>query len=160
MLFHSLGNLYMKKLIKQNLQSGLPESLFDNIILNAAAVNQENHKEWVEKLRIQDQLYITCNKQDFNLKGVRIFTSDGKQLGEKIKSPLAINATYIQFNKSVGFRFPTGQTHTYFIGKIPAVNNNVKACYYDLFHGSNPNLGNENKFMTRKDGLGYEILPN
>lgn len=158
LFFHSLGNLYVNKWVTKNLHAGFSNTIFDNVILNAAAVNQKGHKEWVEQINIQKHLFIICNKQDFNLKGVRIFTSDGKQLGEKIKPPLAINASYIHFNKSVGFQFPTGQSHTYFIGEIPDENKNIKELYHDFMHGQVPDFSDENKFLLRKDNLGYEIL--
>jgi esterase/lipase superfamily enzyme len=83
---HSLGNFHLENFCKEKQCPDFTNPLFDNLILNAAAVNQKNHKEWVEKLTIQKRIYITANKQDFNLKGVRIFTSDGKQLGEKYKN--------------------------------------------------------------------------
>ncbi|MDB4835007.1 alpha/beta hydrolase [Cyclobacteriaceae bacterium] len=157
-LFHSLGNLYMQRLIENHLQEGLPNDLFDNLILNAAAVNQKNHHEWVEKINIQNRIYINSNKHDFNLKGLRIFTSSGKQLGEKITPELAENVTYTHFDKSVGFKFKTGQTHTYFIGKIPDKSKNIKDFYSSLLHGEKPIFNNHEKFKLRKDSLGYEIM--
>ncbi len=156
LFFHSLGNLYMKKFIENDLQKSFPDRLFDNIILNAAAVNQKNHKEWVEKLNMQNHIFIISNKHDFNLKGARIFTSDGKQLGEKIKLPLASNASYINFDKAIGFRFPTGYTHTYFIGEMAT--ENIKEFYSTIFHGGNPNFKDENTFKIRRDNIGYEII--
>ena len=51
-----------------------------------------------KKIKIQDKLYITSNKSDFNLKGLHIFTKNGKQLGEKITPVLASNANYIHFD--------------------------------------------------------------
>lgn len=160
LLFHSLGNLYLEELVNNELHLELSDNLFDNIILNAAAVNQKNHKEWVEQLSIQRRIFINSNKHDFNLKGLRIFSPSGKQLGEKITPTLASNASYIHFDKSVGFRLKTGQTHTYFIGKIPDKSSNIKSYYHSLFHGEEPNLTNENKFSPRKDGMGYEAIFN
>jgi len=157
-LFHSLGNLYMQRLIENKFQNGLPDDLFDNLILNAAAVNQRNHNEWVEKINTQDRIFINSNKHDFNLKGLRIFTAAGKQLGEKVTPVLAKNASYTHFDKSVGFRFRTGQTHSYFIGKIPAKSKNIKEFYSSIIHGDQPSFNDQIRFQLRKDSLGYEII--
>jgi esterase/lipase superfamily enzyme len=155
--FHSLGNSLLENttLNKINNQDKIP--IFDNMILNSAAVNQLNHKYWVEKLKMQERVYITSNKSDFNLKGVRIFTKDGKQLGEKVKQPIADNAYYINFSNSVGFRFPTGTTHTFFIGEIPDLNINIRNLYYNLFHGNEIDFTDTEMFERRKDGIGYDI---
>jgi hypothetical protein len=105
------------------------------VVVNAA-VNQKNHNLWAEQLIFQKRLCITCSRQDFNLKGVRILTKDGKQLGEKIKEPLATNAQYVNFSKAAGFRFPTGTTHIYFIGEVPDKSINVKSFSLSWFMAS------------------------
>lgn len=158
LLFHSLGNLYMESMVENDLQLGLQDDLFDNLILNAAAVNEERHNEWVEKLDIQDRIYITSNKHDFNLKGLRIFTSDGKQLGEVTQETLASNAHYVHFDKSIGFRIKTGQSHTYFVGEIPKTNPKIKSFYSTLFHGEEANFSDSEVFDVREDKLGYEMI--
>ena len=147
---HSLGNYYLENMAKHG-------PVADNLILNAAAVNQDGHPEWLKKITIQNRIYITSNRQDFNLKGVRIFTKDGKQLGEKVKHPLAANAQYIQFTQAVGFRFPTGTTHTYFIGKMADNSMNIRRFYTEILHGNPIDLDDQSLFSRRKDGLGYDI---
>lgn len=157
LFIHSLGNSFLENMIKQGLVPDNTERLFDNIIINAAAVNQDGHSSWVEKLNIQKRIYITSNKQDFNLKGVRIFTSDGKQLGEKVKHPLAGNANYIQFTRAVGFRFPTGSTHTYFIGKMADKSMNIRRFYTQLFHGMPVDFNDQEVFRKNSKELGFDI---
>jgi hypothetical protein len=125
MFFHSLGNYYLEYLVLQTKSLCGPPALFDNLALNAAAVNQDQHQEWVEKLFFNCRIYITSNVSDFNLKRARFFTKDGKQTGEKIKLPLAENAKYVNFKKPVGFRLPTWATHTYFIGNITDMSLNI-----------------------------------
>ncbi len=154
---HSLGNQYLQMLASDNDHVLDFSGLFDNVILNAAAVDQKNHKAWLEKIRMQQNLYVTANKQDVNLKGLHIFTKGGKQLGEKITHPLASNAVYIHFNKSVGLRFPTGTTHTYFIGGMSDTCDQINFFYKSIFHGESVDVQNGAMFMERKDGLGYEI---
>jgi esterase/lipase superfamily enzyme len=156
--FHSLGNYYLENFVRERAYLEIDRGIFDNLVINAAAVNQDGHKQWVEMLTLQKQAYITCNKQDFNLKGVRIFTKDGKQLGEKITLPLADNANYIHFTDAVGFRFPTGTTHTYFIGEITDKSLNISHFYKEIFHGREIDLEEGNMFIKRDDGLGYDII--
>lgn len=155
---HSLGNQYLQMLASDD--DHLPDfsGLFDNVILNAAAVDQKNHKTWLEKIRMQQNLYVTANKQDVNLKGLHIFTKGGRQLGEKIIHPLASNAVYIHFNKSVGLRFPTGTTHTYFIGGKSDTCYHINLFYNSIFHGKSVDIQNKAMFMKRNDGLGYELI--
>jgi len=155
---HSLGNSYLEYLFKYSTKENNFGLMFDNVIINSAAVNQEKHKEWVEKMNFQKRIYITSNRQDFNLKGSRIFTSDGKLLGEKVETPIANNANYVQFTKAVGFRFPTGTTHTFFIGEVPEESKNIRNFYYTILHGVEIDLSNEHQFIKREDGVGYNII--
>ena len=158
LFFHSLGGLYLEKMVKSNLEIGFSDKLFDNIILNATAVNQKNHKEWVEKLSIQERIFIVSNKNDFNLKGVHLFTSNGKQLGEKITPPFANNAVYMNFNKTIGFKFPTYNTHTYFIGEMTKRNLNLKIFYNCILNGNNPDFSNKDVYRKLKKKNTFEIV--
>ncbi|WP_162845511.1 alpha/beta hydrolase [Labilibaculum antarcticum] len=155
---HSLGNYYMERMVKDSLLSGLHDELFDNIIFNAAAVNQKEHSKWMNQLHIQKRIYITSNKKDFNLNGVRVFTKSRKQLGERLKLPLSENSNYINFTKAIGFMFPTHLTHTYFLGGIRG--ENINQFYFNLFHGKEIQLNDSTLFIRRKDGLGHNILVN
>jgi esterase/lipase superfamily enzyme len=158
LFLHSLGNLYIKTMIENDLTGDLPTQLFDNVILNAAAVNQKQHKQWLERLNMQKRIYVISNKDDFNLKGLRIFTKSGRQLGEKLTPSLADNANYVHFDKSVGFNMKKGQSHTYFMGNAIEKSSNIKSFYATLFHGEEVNLKDTEKFYVRKDELGYEII--
>jgi esterase/lipase superfamily enzyme len=158
MFLHSLGNYYLEHIVERTTSVCGPPAVFDNLIVNAAAVNQEHHRDWVEQLSFQNRIYITANVSDFNLKGVRIFTKDGKQLGEKVKSPLAANASYIHFTKAVGLRFPTGITHTYFIGKVADTSDNIRLFYHDIMHGGAPDFEHSGMFEPHRKGWGYEII--
>jgi esterase/lipase superfamily enzyme len=154
LLLHSLGNYYLECMVNKNMLSESPSILFDNVIINAAAVEQKNHKEWIEQLNFQKNIFIINNKQDFNLNGLRIFTKRGKQLGEKVKFPLANNAVYFNFTKSVGFRIPTGTSHTYFIGQVPERNEKIGLFYFEILHGLYPNLADETRFVNRQESSG------
>lgn len=158
MLLHSLGNLYLENLAKEPAVERKFNKIFDNVIINSAAVDQKMHQDWVEKITFQERIYITNNKSDFNLKGKHIFSKDGNQLGEKAKKPLAENANYVQFSKSVGFRFPTGTTHTYFIGNVPNKSQNIRDFYFNAFHGCQIDFSDQSHFIKRNKGVGYYIL--
>ncbi|MFC2107461.1 alpha/beta hydrolase [Bacteroidota bacterium] len=155
---HSLGNRFILKMIQGDKDKVLEDKLFNNLVLNAAAVNQEGHKVWVDQIQFAENIYITSNKSDFNLNGARLFSKQGKQLGERIKPPLSENANYINFTKAVGFKIATGTSHTYFIGSIPEKNPKIKSFYSDLFHGKKVDLQNTKMYQLNKKGLGYDIL--
>ncbi len=157
LFLHSLGNYYLQKMVELDWLPIEPSPIFDNIIINAAAVNQRYHKEWVEKLRCASNIFIISNRHDVNLKGARIFTRAGRQLGEDVRMPLAGNAIYINFSRSVGFRFPTFDTHTYFINSIPLKSENIRYFYTEIFNGIIPDFNDISRFSERRDGLGFDV---
>jgi esterase/lipase superfamily enzyme len=158
MLMHSLGNLYLRDFMELPSDERTHDIIFENIVMNSAAVNRENHQEWVEKLNFQKRIFITNNKYDFSLKGLHLYTSHGNQLGEEFNAPTAINANYVHFTEAVGFRTPTSNTHTYFIGEIPRQSKNIRNFYHDVFHGNQINFSDSSQFVQRKEGLGYDIV--
>ena len=153
LFLHSLGNLYLANLAKEPAADREFNTIFDNVIINSATVDQKMHQDWVEKINLQERIYITNNKSDFNLKGKHIFSGDGNQLGEKAKMPIAKNANYVQFSTSVGFRFPTGTTHTFFIGNVPNKSQNIRSFYFNAFHGKQIDFSNESQFIKRNKTL-------
>lgn len=158
MFIHSLGNLHLECWAKESSKNLNNNIVFDNIIINSAAVNQKDHQIWVEKIKFQKRVYITNNKQDFNLKGLHIFSKARNQLGEKAKKPTTINAHYINFSKAIGFRFPTPSTHTYFIGNVPTKSENIFKFYSNVLHGNEVDLMNQGQFMKRKHKVGHCII--
>lgn len=158
LFLHSLGNYYLECMGNKKMFLDKPSLLFDNVIINEAAVEEKNHVNWVEQIHFQNNIFINSNRCDIELKGLRIFTNHGKQLGEKVTSPFANNAIYLNFTKSVGFRIRTVTTHTYFIGKVPEKNKNVRLLYFEIFHGLKPNLANESRFKIRRKSSGDIIV--
>ena len=158
MLLHSLGNYYLEVAAGTGMLSGLEPGLFDNIIINAAAVDQEGHAQWLEKIDISKRIYVISNKDDFNLRGARLFTSAGKQLGSAADPPLAGNAIYVDFSKAVGLRLPTYVSHTYFVGTIPQKSDNIKRFYSLIFNGEEADLNDNGMFVPGGDGLSRVIL--
>ncbi len=158
MLMHSLGNYYIELAVKEKVLEGLEHNLFDNVIINAASIEQEGHNLWLDELHISENVYVISNRKDINLNGARVFTSMGEQLGVSPKMPLAKKAIYIDFTKAVGFKIPPGPSHTYFIGPVPSKSPNIRQFYFRIFHGDQPDLNDTDLFLPREDGLGYNIL--
>lgn len=158
LLLHSMGNMLLEDLVKNDELSDMPHDLFDNLILNAASVKEENHKAWVEKLDMQKRIYINMNRGDVNLKGVRAFLRQGIQLGQKVKSTPADNAVYIHFTKAVGFKLPPGKSHTYFIAETADKHPEIKSYYEQILNGKDVDLNNILRFKARRDGVGYDFL--
>jgi hypothetical protein len=129
-IFHSMGNRIAKNLVDQRLQSFLPSNLFDNVILNAAAVKQQRHAHWIEKLHIQQRIYITINDEDRPLKGATLLRLS-RQLGRGITGKKAVNAVYVDFSAVAGTE------HNLFLGysKTESDNPLIFRFYSDAFHG-------------------------
>ncbi len=157
LFLHSLGNEYLPQFVSDSgyMKSHQP---YDNIIVNAAAVNSKDHNVWVQKLNIQKNIYINSNAKDVNLNGLRIISAYGYLLGELLVEPVANNAVYVNFTEAIGFKLPPGRSHTYYIGEHVAESPNVRSYYNDLFHGLQPNLENNSLFRKRNDVFGYDLI--
>lgn len=157
MFLHSLGNEYLPQYVV-SMDSTNHTKLFNNLVINAAAVNSKGHNSWVEKLNIQENIFINSNAKDVNLNGLRIISAYGYLMGELLVEPLAVNASYVNFSNAIGLKLPPGRSHTYYIGEHVAKSQNIRKYYSDLFHGKYPNFKDETMFILRKDGYGYDII--
>jgi len=143
-IFHSMGNRIIADISSTNLLKKMPDKLFSNIIINAAAVKQHNHAKWVEKLSIQKRIYITMNHRDFNLRGAAMIRL-AEQLGLSNRNKTARNAFYVNFSELSTFE------HNLFLGRSQLEKTNPEVfVFYDLaFHGKEVNLG---------EHIGFQIL--
>jgi len=157
LFLHSLGNEYLPRYVANPAKIQHP-GLFNNLVINAAAVNSQDHQLWVEKLDIQRHIYINSNAKDVNLNGLRIISAYGYMVGELLVEPLATNAYYVNFSDAIGFKLPPGRSHTYYIGEHVANSTHIKGYYSELFHGRVPDFDNPAVFKIRKDGFGYDII--
>ncbi len=156
--FHSLGCYLLQSTQEAGLLAGLSPGLFDNLVINAAATEAEGHREWVEQVQLQDRMYIVYNDEDINLEELRALSSLGTQLGERPEGPLAANATYLDFTRSVGFRFPTGATHSYYFATMTRISENIRKTYSELFQGLALPLENNGRFTAMPAGIQvYEV---
>ncbi len=141
LLMHSLGNYYLTHMVVNGNNQYLDEKIFDNIIMNAAAVRSKEHGEVISQVRLQERLYVICNEHDRVLRGAHLLTS-GKMLGNLALEPLAGNATYVDFS------LVAGNEHNYFVGyhsfeyELPAFNH----FYHGAFHGQDVDLLNNSMF--------------
>lgn len=142
-MFHSMGNRILKNISSSYLIEKMPRHLFSNIIINAAAVKQQNHARWVERLNIQKRIFITSNNRDFNLKGAAIIRM-AEQLGIGNRQ-YARNAFYVNFSD-----FATLE-HNLFLGRSQLEKTKPQIFrFYDLaFHG---------KQVSLNEDAGFQIL--
>lgn len=134
LFFHSMGNLILMHDLKKNLFKNIHPDLADNVLLNAACVDQKKHSVWLSKLNISKHIYVTINDRDRNLNGAR-FVFKAKQLGHRPKAPFCKNVHYIDFSEVLD------KEHNYFLIKPLFVQKPyLKDFYTDIFKGEMPQL--------------------
>jgi hypothetical protein len=158
LFMHSLGNYYLERIIADSLQSKINAKIFDNIIINAAAVNEKDHRLWLEKINFSDNIFVNSNSNDMTLKGVRLFTDMDLQLGEKVEGEFASNATYIEFNKAMGTENSFRTSHGYYAGVIPGQSQNVYQYFSTIFHGRSIEFCDMDMFVQNANFPVFEII--
>lgn len=141
-IFHSMGNRILQSVTNKHLLEHMPKDLFSNLILNAAAVKQENHRKWVEKLTIQKRIYVTINQNDRTLQGAKILRF-AHQLGLGNKNKTAGNAKYVDLTQ-VALK-----EHNLFLGKTESEKSNplIYRFYDQAFHGEEVDFQNETAYQ-------------
>lgn len=145
LLLHSLGNRLIKEAVMNNFIS-TKTKLFDNIVLNAACVKMRRHRKWLEKLNIQDKIYLTRNNKDRTLLLAKLagFT---EQLGRRSAIRKAKNAIYLNFSPVLE------KEHNYFLmTNVLARHPDLKTIYSDIFHGKTINFNDEKRFINQRNG--------
>lgn len=158
LFLHSLGNYYLQRLVADSLLAGMDHKIFDNVILNAAAVNQKDHHLWLEKITFQQRIFVNSNSKDMTLKGVSLFTDCGVQLGEKAESDFSSNATYINFNQALDNELNFGLLHGYYVGVIPGKYPHIYKFYHAIFHGQPVEFSSPEMFVQNDTIPVYEII--
>lgn len=156
-LFHSLGNYYLECMVKEEYLEGVDYRIFDNLIINAAAVNQKDHHKWVQKLNIQERIYVNSNNRDFILRGVQILTNWNRQLGVSLVDDYASNATYVNFTKAIKSKFPFNEMHGYYLGTVPNQSDNIRNYYHTILHGEEALKNSFNLFYSKGDSPIFNI---
>jgi hypothetical protein len=147
--FHSLGNYLLKLTIEAGGFQEIRTGLFDNLVINSAATDSEGHHQWIEKLNLQKRIYTIYNGGDKNLRGLRVLTSYGMQLGEYPLPPHARNAIYVDFSMAVGRKYSAGASHSFYYAKVTDLSQNIRQFYMDIFHGREIDLDNPEEFDPR-----------
>jgi hypothetical protein len=75
-------------------------------------------------------------------------------LDERPLGPLAGNAIYLDFTRSVGFRFPTGATHSYYFATMTRLSENIRMTYSWLFQGFPLPLEDSARFSAVPGSIG------
>lgn len=145
LFLHSLGNRLLKEAVINNLIT-LKTKLFHHIVLNAPCVKKSGHKKWLEKLNIQDEVYLTRNNKDRTLNLAR-FAGFTEQLGRHWGLAKAKNAVYLNFSPVLE------KEHNYFLmTNVLEKHPDIKAIYSDIFHNGTINFDNEKLFIKQNRG--------
>ncbi|PSL35779.1 alpha/beta hydrolase [Chitinophaga ginsengisoli] len=146
---HSMGNIIFMEMMKHQPYDQLNKTPFiDNVVLNAACVPSKHHKEWIERIRFANKIYINYNRSDWQLKGAHLLTL-ASQLGEKPKRSRAANANYINFHDQ------GGRQHSYFLN-FPQndyrMTQEMRDYFAQLFSGNGAVLEEEKTLAKKQPG--------
>lgn len=144
LFFHSMGNLLLMYNLKTNALNGLSPFLVNSVILNAACVNQTHHKEWLDNLSFTNQIYITINDKDMNLRGASIIFRD-HQLGERPKGDFSEKANYINFSHVL-----SNEHNYYIVQNVLKEKPFLKKFYEDIFAGKDPDKNYPKALLKKK----------
>lgn len=156
LFFHSMGNLLLMHDLQKGLCKNISPGTVDNVVLNAACVNQRHHKTWLNNLSFSRNIYVTVNDRDRNLRGASLIFS-AYQLGLKVKPKYCEKVKYVDFSAVLD------SEHNYFL--IPSLLEKkpyLKEFYNDVFVGNKPQLqfpdptisAEVRKYLPEKDAVG------
>ena len=135
---HSMGAYLLEHLLKSSIYQG--ETLFlDNIILLSADVNNQDHINWIERIKYRNRLFITINEDDFALAASEFKGGEEQEarLGNTVRNLRANNATYLNFTDANFVR----NAHNYFSEERPLRNTKVKEVFQIAFSGGRAEQG-------------------
>ena len=132
LIMHSMGNYLFKHLMKSNAYQK-ETSMFDNIILAAADVNNHDHAQWLDRVAFRKRLYVTINENDGALRISRMKTGERQRarLGHFTQNLHARNAVYLDFTHAKG----VGTSHAYFEGAPVKLNPKIKRLFKEVLSG-------------------------
>lgn len=132
LLAHSMGNYLLKHLMNSSVYSG-DTLLFDNVVLCAADVNNQDHEKFLAKIPHRRRVYVTINENDFALKWSR------RKLGEQQKARLGHYTRNLSSNIAVYLDFTgadqVGKSHGYFADEAAENNEQIHSLFSELFNG-------------------------
>jgi hypothetical protein len=158
LFMHSLGNYYLERIASDSLLIKTDSRIFDNIILNAAAVNQKDHYLWLKQVDFQERIFVNSNRKDMTLKGVNVFMDFDVQLGEQAIDNFAQNSFYVNFGKALKNESNFALLHGYYVGVIPEKSENIYHYYKTIFHGEEVNFSDQSRFIANDTIPVYDIV--
>lgn len=145
LFLHSLGNRLLKEAVTNSFIN-VKTKLFHHVVLNAPCVKKNGHKKWLEKLNIQDEIYLTRNNKDRTLNLAR-WADFSERLGRHWGAAKAKNAVYLNFSPVLE------KEHNYFLmTNVMVKHPDIKAIYSDIFHNKAINFDNEKIFIKQNRG--------
>ena len=149
---HSMGNIMLKRILEERRDNVLKPRLFDQLVLNAACVNQDGHAAWLDKSQLANKTFVHYNKDDKQLYGAKLLIGKN-QLGARPSAPLAVNSQYVDFNPLVG------NVHSNFIDipMRPSINPHSWSYYYKLFNGITIDFSDSTQFGKGWKGIGVYL---
>ena len=135
---HSMGAYLLEHLLKSSVYEG--ETLFfDNIIMMSADVNNQDHADWVDRIKCRNRLFVTINEDDFALafSELKGGAEQEARLGNTLRNLSSSNATYLNFTDA---KF-VGNAHNYFSKDDPLRNALVKEIFQTAFNGGRAEQG-------------------
>lgn len=158
LFLHSIGNYFLESAVLNNKLPVFEKPLFENVILNAAAVDSRGHALWLEKIKLQKRIYVNSNKKDMILKGLKYLTQAKTQLGSKAILPLANNAFYVDFTSAIGKQKPVYKSHSYYFKTIAEQSDALQKYYSIVFRGEEVEWNNNAMFIPNPKNRIHTIL--
>ena len=152
LFLHSMGNISLKRILEERMDSTLTPSLFELVVLNAPCVEEKNHSTWLKKCKLGKKLMVHYNKEDKQLRGASILLFK-QQLGTKPRHPLADNAQYVDLNPLVGNRHSTFSD----IPERPPIHPHARAYFKQIFNGICPDFNDSDQFGTGWKSIGVSL---
>jgi hypothetical protein len=108
-IFHSMGSYVLENYIRSALPSHL-QLIFNTLILHQSDVSLQDHPEWVDRINLAKNIYITINQWDKVLRISDVINSE--RLGTAQTGLNAHKPTYFDFSGSQNI----GSSHNIFLG--------------------------------------------
>jgi hypothetical protein len=156
LFFHSMGNKVMRQIARHDDKlNQLNETIWvNNLVLNAPCVPERGHWKWLEKIHFARSVYVDYNPDDRTLYWAHV-VSFKKQLGEKLRKPLAPGVYYVNF-ASVARE---GHSNFLPLPMHPQAVGEAIGYYRQVLHGNILPLADENQFKpSTYFGIGWDII--
>ena len=124
----SLGNFLFQNYVNNFSNYDVETRLFDNIVLCQADVDNLNHKQWVDRIKLGKRVYVTINENDYALDASEKIVGQNDRLGAMPAGLDSDSATYIDFTHGQD----VVNTHNLFKLKL---NKHVRTIFTELLNG-------------------------